>query len=40
MKNKEKNDYITVADLSEVLPEIIDWAIRIKNDDRNMDYVL
>lgn len=38
MKNKEKNDYITVADLSEVLPEIIDWAIRIKNDDRNMDF--
>ncbi len=38
MKNEEKIDYISVADFSEVLPDIIDWAIRMKNDDRNLDF--
>lgn len=38
MKNKDTGDYITAADLSGVLPDIIDWAIRLKNDDRELDF--
>ena len=31
--NKEKFDLLAIDDLAEVLPKLIDWAIRIKNDD-------
>ncbi len=31
--NKEKFDLLAIDDLAEVLPKLIDWAIRIKNDE-------
>jgi len=31
--NKEKFDLLSIDDLAEVLPKLIDWAIRIKNDE-------
>ncbi len=31
--NKEKIDLLAIDDLAEVLPKLIDWAIRIKNDE-------
>ena len=31
--NKEKIDMLAIDDLAEVLPKLIDWAIRIKNDE-------